>query len=471
MTDKVGLVGRLMALPRETRQVEFKAARNQYSHDRAAEYCAALANEGGGHLVLGVTDRTPRRACGTQAFRNPQELERKLYEKLGLRVEVDELTIDGSRVVLVSVGARPAGRPVGLNGRYLMRQGESLVDMTPDHLQAIFAEPEPAPLDAVQISDLRPGDVVELLDTDAFFSKAKDPPAADLAGRCRALAASGVLNDDAGAFGITGLGAVLFARRMADFPRIGDRRLRFIHYGGTTRTSARRDVITDRGYALEFEPLLEMVAAWLPVEERISSPRRESVPVYHGTTLRELVANAIVHQDFRAQPALIAIELYEDRIEVTNAGTPLIDPRRFAVDTRPRNLPLSLMMRDLGMCESRGSGIQRALEQNEAIGAADPSFHTGSGLTKAVLIGKHDFMTMSGAERSWAIFMHACRMWAGHRPMSNASFRQRYALADRRSSLVSIHFQHAMDEGLIVPQDSESSSKRYARYVPFYATA
>lgn len=469
MTDKTALVEQLMLLPRETRQVEFKAASNLYSQKKALEYCAALANEGGGHLILGVTDRLPRVVCGTQAFLNPQDTEHSLHRKLGLRVEVDEVAIDGKRVVVVEVGARPVGRPVVLDGRYLMRQGESLVDMTPDRLRAIFAETEPPFLETSQLTGLSPEAVEALLATQEFFVLSGTEAAADPTQRCHALAANGILTDEGGTFGITGLGAALLARRMSEFPALASRRLRFVQYAGSTRTSARRDVLPEGGYALEFRGLLELVNAAVPVDERIHAAHRVTVPTYNPIALRELLANAIVHQDFQAHPSLIAVEFYDDRLEVTNPGEPLLDPRRFAEDTRPRNLSLALMMRELKMCEARGSGVQRTLEANEETGAADPKFHAGDGVTKAVLIGKHDFMTMSGSERNWAVFMHACRMWAGRRPMTNNSFRDRYGLADGRSSLVSLHIQQAMDEELIVPMDAESSSRRYARYIPFYA--
>ncbi|MFT3971605.1 MAG: ATP-binding protein [Micropruina sp.] len=472
MIDKLALVEQLMLLPRETRQVEFKSASGMFAHDKALEYCAALAHEGGGHLILGVTDKPPRMACGTQAFLNTQDVEHKFHRKLGLRVEVDELTIDGRRVVVIEVGSRPAGRPVALDGRYLMRQGESLVDMTPDRLRAIFAETEPPFLDTPQVGGLTPEAVEDLLATREFFALSGVDGAEvprDATQRCHALAANGILTDEGGRFGVTGLGASLLARRMADFPALTSRRLRFVQYAGSTRTSARRDILPEGGYALEFRPLLELVNAAVPVDERIHAAHRVNVPMYNPVGLREILANAIAHQDFQAHPSLIAVELYEDRIEVTNPGEPLLDPRRFAEDTRPRNLSLALMMRELKMCEARGSGVQRTLEANEETGAADPKFYAGDGLTKAVLIGKHDFMTMSASERNWAVFMHACRMWAGRRPMTNNTFRNRYGLADGRSSLVSLHIQQAMDEGLIVPMDAESSSRRYARYIPFYA--
>lgn len=469
--DKIDRVIQYLGSPREGRHLEFKAAQNQYSHDKALAYCAALANEGGGNLVLGVTDAPPRVVCGTQAFRDPQELERKLHDKLRIRIEVDELEIQGRRVVLIHVGSRPSGQPIAVDGRYLMRQGESLVDMTPDHLKAIFAEGEDPLISRALIKNIPSNEIEGLIDTKIFFTLSETEAPDSQEERCRILAANKVLLRDAeGTYGITGLGAALFAHDLENFDALSGRRLRFVQYASTDRTAARRDFIARRGYALEFDSFLTLVSASVPQDERIRAAHRVSAPMYSPVALRELVANSIVHQDFNAHPSLIAVELYEDRLEVTNPGIPLMDTRRFVEDTRPRNFELAMMMRELRMCEARGSGIQRVLEANEQSGAADPKFHIGDGVTKTILIGKHDFTTMSASERIWAIFMHACRMYASRSTMTNQSFRDRYGLAAGKSSMVSLHFQQAVDDGLIRPQNEESTSKRYARYVPFYAT-
>lgn len=49
----------------EGENLEFKEARNRYHFDKLLNYCAALANEGGGRVVLGITDRRPRQVIGT----------------------------------------------------------------------------------------------------------------------------------------------------------------------------------------------------------------------------------------------------------------------------------------------------------------------------------------------------------------------------------------------------------------------
>lgn len=60
--------------PAESERLEFKRAEKQFGAQDARRYCAALANEGGGHLVLGVTDQPPRTVVGTSAFAGQNSL-------------------------------------------------------------------------------------------------------------------------------------------------------------------------------------------------------------------------------------------------------------------------------------------------------------------------------------------------------------------------------------------------------------
>ena len=70
----------LLNSPTETQHLEFKEARTQFEHSRLREYCVALANEGGGHLLLGITDAPPRSVVGTQAFRDPVSTAERLHQ-------------------------------------------------------------------------------------------------------------------------------------------------------------------------------------------------------------------------------------------------------------------------------------------------------------------------------------------------------------------------------------------------------
>ncbi len=100
----------LWAAPSEHQRLEFKEAKSQYSYDKLCEYCVALANEGGGHLLLGVANKPPRPVVGTKAFPDTVDLANRLFNKLGFRVDVDDVAHFGGRVLVVSIPPRPRER-------------------------------------------------------------------------------------------------------------------------------------------------------------------------------------------------------------------------------------------------------------------------------------------------------------------------------------------------------------------------
>jgi hypothetical protein len=57
----------------ESGRLEFKAAKSHYDFEELLKYCAALANEGGGKMILGVSDKKPRAIVGTAAFQPVDE--------------------------------------------------------------------------------------------------------------------------------------------------------------------------------------------------------------------------------------------------------------------------------------------------------------------------------------------------------------------------------------------------------------
>lgn len=101
-----------LAIPREGEHLEFKEAKNHYDFEKLVQYCVALANEGGGKIILGVTDKLPRRIVGSRAFTNLQRTKAGLIERLHLRIEAEELTHSQGRVVVFHVPPRPIGMPV-----------------------------------------------------------------------------------------------------------------------------------------------------------------------------------------------------------------------------------------------------------------------------------------------------------------------------------------------------------------------
>src|SRR5208283_4456758 len=125
---------------KEGAHLEFKEARNRYDFDELVKYCTALANEGGGTFLLGVSDKRPRRVVGCQAFDQPERTRNGLRDRLPLRIEFDEVAHPDGRVLVFHVPARPIGTPIQDRGIYWMRDGDRLIPMSADRLRQIFAE-------------------------------------------------------------------------------------------------------------------------------------------------------------------------------------------------------------------------------------------------------------------------------------------------------------------------------------------
>ena len=143
MTTSLAELQLWLSVPRETEHLEFKEARNQYDTHKLMRYCVALANEGGGKFVLGVTDQPPRQVGGSAAYSDTADIASRLFIKLRFRVDVEEVDHPGGRVVVFHIPSRPVGSAYELDGAYLMRSGESIVAMSEDRLRQIFAEGQP----------------------------------------------------------------------------------------------------------------------------------------------------------------------------------------------------------------------------------------------------------------------------------------------------------------------------------------
>jgi ATP-dependent DNA helicase RecG len=468
--DEVYLDG-IISAPTETRKLEFKTASSQYSYDKALKYCAALANEGGGKLVLGVTDKVPRLVPGTAAFSNIQEVEHKIHVKLGLRVLIEERTYEGKRVLVFNTPARSPGTPVHVDGAYFMRSGESLVPMTPDQLRTIFNEGHGHFTGRAALSGLNHEEALALLDISAFYRLAELPLATDTRDKIARLSSWGLIRlaeDDSAS--VTNLGALLFANDLDQFGDLKHRRLRITKYSGLSKIHAVSDHFENRGYAASFKASLDLIKALVPVNEEIKESFRIEVPLYPEVALRELLVNMFAHQDFDQHGSQLSVELYDDRLEMTNPGRPLIDVSRFVDDNHSRNKDLSSALLQLRMGETRGSGIDRALNELEAHQVAAPEFHTGTGSTRVVLFGRRKFEQMTTQERCWNAYLHCCLKYTVHSQLTNSSLRNRFGLPPAKAPAVSLVISEAIKLGFIKLDPRAPRATKSARYIPAFAS-
>src|SRR5579872_4125118 len=318
-------------VPTETEILEFKEAKNQFDNKKLYSYCVAIANEGGGHLILGIKNAPPRIVVGTNAFNNPAEMAEKIFRTLGFRVDISEVEHPDGRVVVFQIPARPRGVAYSIDGAYLMRCGESLVPMSQDVLRKIFAEGEPDWLEEPTLARLGPGQVLVLLDTPSLFRLLDLPYPATTDGVLEKLMAERLIDQQSGgSFSIRRIAGILLAKEIGIFPELARKAPRVIAYQGVSKVAP---TIIERvavmGYAVGFQRLVKFVNSHLPQNEVIKDALRKEMKLIPEIAIRELVANALIHQDFTISGGSVMIEIYSNRLEISNMGEPVVPVERF----------------------------------------------------------------------------------------------------------------------------------------------
>ena len=274
---------------------------------------------------------------------------------------------------------------------------------------------------------------------------------------------------EAGGWSITNLGAILFAKSLDDFSSLKRKAMRVIQYRGTNRVETIKEQDGNKGYASGFEGLIGYINGLLPRNEVIGQAIRKQVPLYPELAVRELVANALIHQDFFVSGAGPMIEIFDDRIEIGNPGTPLVATERF-VDSPPRsrNEALASLMRRIGICEERGSGWDKVVFQTEIYQLPAPLPEATADHTRVVLFAPRSLTQMDKADRIRAVYWHACLRYVSQQHTTNSSIRERFGIEARNSATASRLIREAIEAGSLVPYD-HSAAPKLMRYLPHWA--
>lgn len=185
--------------------------------------------------------------------------------------------------------------------------------------------------------------------------------------------------------------------------------------------------------------------------------------------IRELVANALIHQDFAVTGASVMIELYGNRIEFSNPGDPMVPVERFIDGYQSRNERLADLMRRMGICEEKSSGIDRVVQAAEFYQLPAPDFRSSFRRTTVTVFGPRPFEEMDRNDRVRACYQHCVLRWVMSERMTNQSLRERFHLAGDKAALTSQVIAATIEAHLIKPDQSVGGSRKFARYLPFWA--
>ncbi|MBM7045647.1 ATP-binding protein [Rhizobium lusitanum] len=475
------LLDRLLQEPNESTWLEFKV--NNKDPREIGEYISALANAAmlagrdRAFMVFGVRDGT-RDRVGTdvrlQQLKNGNEdFTNWLSRMIEPRIMLDVLDFECGGLAYSIIAVEPSyERPVKFSGSEFIRIGENkkkLADF-PEHERSLWIATGHRRFEsAVAVSNVTTDDVFAKLDPDPLFQLTGDPRPKNPDEIIRKMIEYGFLLDNLeGRYDITNLGAILLARDVTMFPSIAGKAVRIVKYAGRDKSKSDFEQEAKEGYAVGFTSIMKFLMDRLPKEERYIGGVRRMVPHFPETAIREVIANALIHQDFIVGGVGPVVEIYENRIEVTNPGNSLISTDRILDERRSRNEKLASTMRAFGLCEERGGGLDKTLIEIEADHLPAPDFLSSENSMRVVLFAPRAFGQMSKAEKMRACFFHCVLRWLTHDYMSNATLRERFSLAPEEYQAVSAIIAESIKLGRIAPADPDQG-KRNARYVPYWA--
>ena len=465
----------LKPVPSELNDLDWKSDLSPKS-DKLAQHISAFANQsGGGFLVFGVNDD------GT-LFSVTQNDANSIVERLGniaisslnhpIVIEHAFIEYEGYSLLFVYIPEHK-DKPVHIKGGDLFNsycRSAGLTVKMPQHLvriQAGISQGVPYELQ-IAMDHLTPDYVLQALHYQkAFEILGREVPSTKepILNIMREYHFCGFTSNH---WHITNLGALLFANNLRDFSFLGGKSLIIRKFFGTNNLDMDFDRISNLGYAIDFHDSIDFIMKHTHKGE-IRDIRRTYDYIYPKDAIREFVANALIHQDFTHPGSQIAVEIFTDRLTITNPGEPLNDVNLLIhLPPKSRNELLANTMYLLNFCEKRGSGINKAYEAIEQKGNPAVKFRKSEVHTQVILFPVKDFREMTKSERINVCYQHACLLFKKNVPITNQSLRDRFHVSKGKSKAISFIISDALEMGLIKPYNENSESRKFASYIPYY---
>ncbi|HEX8283254.1 MAG TPA: RNA-binding domain-containing protein [Pyrinomonadaceae bacterium] len=347
---------------REDEHLEFKEAKNNYDYDKLAKYCAAIANEGGGKIVLGITDKIPRQVVGSQAFLNPHKIKTALTDVLHIRIDVDEINHPDGRVLIFTVPSRPYGVAVQYKASYWMRSDEDVIPMTWDVLSKIRDEIR---LDFS--SDVQPlatiGDIDPLAITELrvrWHRKSENDRLLECSDE-QLLSDAELVVDGT----VTNAALILLGTHGALNKYLPQVETVFEYRSSEASGPAQQRVGYRKGFLLFQEELWALINSRNELQYFQSGFYKVPIRTFNETVIREAILNAISHRDYN-EPSSIFIRQRPREMEVSSPGgfPPGVTPENILSRHRPRNRRLAEVLEKCGLVERSGQGVDLMFEES-----------------------------------------------------------------------------------------------------------
>lgn len=358
---------------KEGEQFEFKEAKNNFHFEKLAKYCCALANEGGGKIILGVTDKRPRMVVGTNFFQQPEDTRRALVEKLCLRIDFIEIAHPDGRVVVFDVPARPIGMPVKYDGIYWCRQADSLVPMPEVRLRAIFEEGgHDFSADCCPRASLRDIDLTAVEKFRKRWIEKSKNSALGAKTTEELLRDAELLRDD----GVTYAALVMFGTREALGRYLAQSEIIFEYRSSEVSGPAQQRKEFREGFFSCYDDVWGLINLRNEIHHYQDGLFLVDIPSFDERSVREAVLNAVSHRNYQLGGSIF-IRQYPTKLVVESpGGLPYGITLENIIDRQnPRNRRLAEAFARCGLVERSGQGINLMYEQSIQQGKCLPDFN------------------------------------------------------------------------------------------------
>jgi predicted HTH transcriptional regulator len=467
----------LFPIPVELNEIDWKSGLSPKT-DRLAQHLCAFANQkGGGFLVYGVND-------DASMFSVTKADADAVIKKLGnialnnlsqsIQIQHDTIEFEGNALLFFHIPEQME-KPVyprekTLYDSYQRSAGQS-VKMSKEAVKFMISASHGISFESqIAMSDLSEEKVLELLDYRRFYERLDKnvPKSTDVI--LSTLTEYDFVLQGENSLNITNLGAILLANDITKFRHLKGKTVRVLRYTGASNLVLDKEHTFVCGYAAGFEEMVDYIMKNLPQQEIIKGAIRQNKTDYPRRTIREFLANSLVHQDFTVTGSQVMVEIFTDRVVMTNPGSPLNDVNRF-IDLPPhsRNEDLAQSLLLLNICERRGSGVDRAIEALEEALMPPPKFAGGEFFTRVFIYGARKLSAMSKQDKIRACYQHCCLLYEINKEMTNQSVRERFEIDKNNYPIASRIINDTLAGGLIKIADPENVSRKFASYVPYYA--
>jgi ATP-dependent DNA helicase RecG len=467
-------------IPHKINELDWKNGLSEHKN-RLIEHLIAFSNySGGGFLVFGVTDSDARLTGVTQ------EEAGIIINKLAnlgrngidppLALDHAVVEVANTPLLFIYIPELQRGKPAHRRGSSIeetwIRSGGTTRKASRHEIGTLLLQtPSPRWEDLRASPMLSAQEVLNQLDLTSIAKLLQRPLPENPSELMAWMVSEKMVIAESNGYYITHFGGIAAARDLDQFDTLSRKRARVIRYQGTNKVNTIDELLEPGGYAISFEGLITYLNRILPHSEIIQQSLRVQTTLYPERALRELLANALIHQDFNITGTGPIVEIFDNRIEFTNPGS-LLPTKQLdrLIGTAPesRNETLASAFRRYRICEERGTGFQKIITEIELFGLPPLTFTLLENAFRVTLYSPRTFTEMSQKERMEACYQHAVLRYLSHRTLTNTTLRERFKIHEKQRNQITNLIADTVSDGRI-KRKNESSGNKFAEYQPYWA--